>query len=146
MKKKVNKRKKKVDKEKLKRKKYKIVFISLFCVGVISFFVINNAKPKYFNNVNKSLCSKGYYYNYFSAIFGSGCTKCSKGQYCPDGNKNYNCKNGTTTKREGSQSEKDCNVCKDGKKWFNGTTRIKEIGIEAYYKERKDIPHYIEYK
>ena len=32
------------------------------------------------------------------------------------------------------------------KKWFDGNTRIKEVGIEKYYEEMKDIPHYIEYK
>lgn len=32
------------------------------------------------------------------------------------------------------------------KKWLDGNTRIKEVGIEKYYEEMKDIPHYIEYK
>ena len=32
------------------------------------------------------------------------------------------------------------------KKWFDGNTRIKQIGINSYYEERKNIPHYIEHK
>ena len=32
------------------------------------------------------------------------------------------------------------------KKWYEGNARIKEIGIEAYYEERKDNPHYIDHK
>ena len=32
------------------------------------------------------------------------------------------------------------------KKWYEGNERIKEVGIEAYYKERKDKPHYIDHK
>lgn len=32
------------------------------------------------------------------------------------------------------------------KKWLDGNKRIKEVGIEKYYEEGKDIPHYIEYK
>lgn len=31
-------------------------------------------------------------------------------------------------------------------KWLEGNKIIKEIGIDTYYEERKDIPHYIEYK
>ena len=32
------------------------------------------------------------------------------------------------------------------KKWSEGNTRIKQIGINSYYEERKNIPHYIEHK
>ena len=32
------------------------------------------------------------------------------------------------------------------KKWYEGNIKIKKIGIEEYYKENKDIPHYIEHK
>lgn len=32
------------------------------------------------------------------------------------------------------------------KKWYERNMRIKEIGINSYYEERKDIPHYIEHK
>ena len=32
------------------------------------------------------------------------------------------------------------------KKWYDGNTRIKQIGIDSYYEERKNIPHYIEHK
>lgn len=31
------------------------------------------------------------------------------------------------------------------KKWLFGNTEIKNKGIETYYEENKDIPHYIEY-
>lgn len=31
-------------------------------------------------------------------------------------------------------------------KWLKGNTYIKEQGIEKYYEENKDIPHYIEHK
>lgn len=32
------------------------------------------------------------------------------------------------------------------KKWYDGNTRIKEVGIKKYYEENKEIPHYIEQK
>ena len=32
------------------------------------------------------------------------------------------------------------------KKWLDGNTRIKQIGINLYYEERKNIPHYINHK
>lgn len=32
------------------------------------------------------------------------------------------------------------------KKWLDGSNKIKEIGIENYYQENKDVPHYIDYK
>ena len=32
------------------------------------------------------------------------------------------------------------------KKWLEGNKEIKEIGIEKYYEEGKDTPHYIEHK
>lgn len=31
------------------------------------------------------------------------------------------------------------------KKWLNGNTQIKDNGIEKYYEENKNIPHYIDY-
>jgi hypothetical protein len=30
--------------------------------------------------------------------------------------------------------------------WENGSRRIKEVGIEAYFEEKKDVSHYIHYK
>ncbi len=32
------------------------------------------------------------------------------------------------------------------KKWLDGTQKIKEMGIEKYYEEYKNVPHYINYK
>ena len=32
------------------------------------------------------------------------------------------------------------------KKWFEGNTRIKQIGVNSYYEERRNIPHYINHK
>lgn len=32
------------------------------------------------------------------------------------------------------------------KKWLDGSNKIKELGIEKYYKENKDTPHYINYR
>ncbi len=31
-------------------------------------------------------------------------------------------------------------------KWLRGNSKIKECGIDSYYEENKDIPHYIEHK
>ncbi len=31
-------------------------------------------------------------------------------------------------------------------KWLDGSNKIKDAGIEKYYQENKDIPHYINYK
>lgn len=31
------------------------------------------------------------------------------------------------------------------RKWLDGNTKIKELGIEKYYEENKNVPHYIEY-
>ena len=32
------------------------------------------------------------------------------------------------------------------KKWYEGNQRIKEVGISSYYEEKKNTPHYIDYK
>ena len=34
----------------------------------------------------------------------------------------------------------------NGSPHSNGNTRIQQIGINSYYEERRNIPHYIEHK
>lgn len=53
----------------------------------------------------------------------------------------------------GECSEFPCNKVNDKiykenviKKWMEGNMKIRNEGIESYYKENKDIPHYIEHK
>ncbi len=53
----------------------------------------------------------------------------------------------------GECSEFPCDKVKEAgfkettiKKWLDGSSKIREVGIEAYYQENKDIPHYINYK
>lgn len=53
----------------------------------------------------------------------------------------------------GECKEFPCNKVKESgfkektlQKWLDGSNKIKELGIEKYYEEFKDIPHYINYK
>ena len=53
----------------------------------------------------------------------------------------------------GECNEFPCNKVKESgfkditiKKWLDGSNKIKENGIENYYQENKDVPHYINYK
>ena len=121
--------KKKVKKSNKIMKTIKIVLIVV--IAVIGVFVaINLLRPKYLNN--RSVCAKGYYYkSSIWCLFGCGCTKCPKGQYCPDGLHNRGCPKGTTTGGTGSSLSSSCKYCTDETKYYKNGSCVK--CKEGYY-------------
>lgn len=127
-----------------------------YCEGVCEFFCQNQSEEQ-----QKE--TKAFFQNFDGALWnlsGGSCNGCrnsdhSYGTGCIGG-----CPIPECVKKHGIDfcaecNEFPCQTVKDffasGNKtlikvWENGNTRIKEIGAEAYFNEKKNISHYIHYK
>ena len=119
----MKKKKTKLKKNKLmKRTKIMILIVIMLVIGFVGLRI--NKNDRYMNNVKGAKCYPGWYCDFFQGLVGDCCKPCGKGTYCSDGNRAVACPNGRTTRGEGKTSESDCELCKDSKKWFNGSSCV----------------------